>query len=278
MRIGSRARGFACALPLALALAGGQAGAATQYSQGESSPGAHGPLGGFSATAVAAPQPSGAAAVSERPQPFGLAGPLGSGLGYAASWREAMTEVEADRAELARCRADTATCTPAGKRFLGMIDTARAREGKARIGEINRTINLALAYTSDLAQHAVADRWSAPLASFASGRGDCEDYAIAKYLALTELGVSAEDLRLVLVETRTPGSHAVLTVRFEGRWLVLDNARFLMVEDRDLSLYRGLVAFGGETPAPALVPASAPTFAENTPATAPVSEETGDLS
>ena len=44
---------------------------------------------------------------------------------------------------------------------------------------------------SDLAQWGVIDRWSAPLETFTTGRGDCEDYAIAKYVALTAAGVAA---------------------------------------------------------------------------------------
>ena len=55
---------------------------------------------------------------------------------------------------------------------------------------INRDINMAIRPTSDLAQWGVTDRWSAPLATLASGRGDCEDYAIAKYVALREAGTS----------------------------------------------------------------------------------------
>ena len=52
---------------------------------------------------------------------------------------------------------------------------------------------------------------------------DCEDYAIAKYVALREAGVEAADLRFLLVRDRLAGDHAVLGVRYEGRWLILDN-------------------------------------------------------
>jgi predicted transglutaminase-like cysteine proteinase len=64
---------------------------------------------------------------------------------------------------------------------------------------INRAINLAIRPMSDLAQWGVEDRWTAPLATLASGLGDCEDYAIVKYVALSEAGIAAEDVKLVVV-------------------------------------------------------------------------------
>ena len=115
--------------------------------------------------------------------------------------------------------------------MIGIIDVARKREGRARIGEINRAVNLAIAATSDKIQYGAEDRWASPLATFTSGRGDCEDYALAKYAALRALGFDDSDLRLLIV--RLPQSqtdHAVLSVRHEGRWLVLDNRRFAMLD------------------------------------------------
>ncbi len=62
------------------------------------------------------------------------------------------------------------------------------------------------------------DRWSAPLVTFASGRGDCEDYAIAKYVALREAGIAEADLRLVISHDSAIGEdHAVVTARVDGK-------------------------------------------------------------
>ena len=77
----------------------------------------------------------------------------------------------------------------AAKRMIGIIDAAQKRDGRARIGEINRAINLAIAATSDKIQYGVEDRWASPLTTFTSGRGDCEDYALAKYAALRAAGI-----------------------------------------------------------------------------------------
>jgi len=89
------------------------------------------------------------------------------------------TEIRADWQILARCQ-DSAACPPAAQRFLAIVAQSRTQHGRARIGVINRAISLAIKPMSDLAQWGVTDRWSAPLETFTTGRGDCEDYAIAK--------------------------------------------------------------------------------------------------
>ena len=135
------------------------------------------------------------------------------------------------------------SCSSAARRFLALVDGAQAREGRARIELVNRTVNSAIRYTSDYAQHGVADLWTAPLATLASGRGDCEDYAIAKYVILREAGVPADDLRLLLVRDRAVRQdHAVLAVRDGGRWLVLDNRHLMLSETTSLPQFTPLFA------------------------------------
>ena len=110
---------------------------------------------------------------------------------------------------------------------------------RSRLGEINRAINLAIHPVSDLAQYGEIDVWSSPLATFASGAGDCEDYAIAKFVALRLAGVAPDDLRIVIMRDTIRGEdHAVAAVRLDGRWLTLDNRRMAMVEDADVRNYR----------------------------------------
>ena len=85
------------------------------------------------------------------------------------------------------------------RNFLAIVAEGYAHAGRARIGVINRAINLAIRPTSDLAQWGVPDRWSAPLVTLTTGHGDCEDYAIAKYVALMAAGVAEDSVRLVIV-------------------------------------------------------------------------------
>ncbi|WP_237707120.1 transglutaminase-like cysteine peptidase [Pseudoalteromonas sp. BSi20652] len=41
------------------------------------------------------------------------------------------------------------------------------------------------------------DYWTTPLETLGRGLGDCEDYAIAKYISLRALGVIDDKLRLI---------------------------------------------------------------------------------
>jgi predicted transglutaminase-like cysteine proteinase len=64
---------------------------------------------------------------------------------------------------------------------------------------------------SDLAQYGVEDYWAAPLESLGSGAGDCEDYAIAKYVALEESGIAPADLQLgIVLDVEHQKTHAVV--------------------------------------------------------------------
>ncbi len=47
------------------------------------------------------------------------------------------------------------------------------------------------------------DYWASPLEFLGAGGGDCEDYSIAKYFSLLELGVPDERLRMVYVKALT---------------------------------------------------------------------------
>ncbi len=159
-------------------------------------------------------------------------------------WDHLAESLRSESEILARCRADAAHCPPAAKKFLNVIAEGRAHEGRARIGVINRAINLAIRPTSDLAQWGVTDRWSTPLVTLASGRGDCEDYAIAKYVALRETGMADSELRLVIMRDLKSGTdHAVVAAHVDDTWVVLDNRRMALIEDSAMAQVMPLFAF-----------------------------------
>jgi predicted transglutaminase-like cysteine proteinase len=165
-------------------------------------------------------------------EPFGPnTVPVASGE-VLSKWSGVEADIRAESNILSRCRANAELCPAAARKFLAIVAQGSAQTGRARIGVINRAINLAIRPMSDLAQWGVVDRWSAPLVTLSTGRGDCEDYAIAKYVALKEAGVAAEDLRLVIVrDLAVGGDHAVVAARLDGNWIVLDNRRLTLVED-----------------------------------------------
>src|SRR4029079_3663795 len=140
--------------------------------------------------------------------------------------------------QLALCDGDRDNCvSPAALKLLAIVDQARARDGRPRLGETNRAITLSIRAAND----GVDDVWSSPLATFERGAGDCEDYAIAKLAALRLSGVATEDLRMVVVrDTRAGEEHAVAAAKLDGHWLMLDNRRMAMVEDDAARTYQPL--------------------------------------
>jgi len=234
------------------------------------------------------PQPNPTA--TESAEPFGLTtfrAPEGQ---LWEKWRKLTADLRAEAKVLDRCRTNPAQCaSPAALKFLRLLDETRNLSSRTKIDHINRAINAAVRYTTDLAQYGVPDLWSAPLATLSTGQGDCEDYAIAKYVALRDAGFSSDDLRLLLVHDRMAHQdHAVVGVRQNGRWLMLDNRHEVLLEQKDAWHFTPLFAldqegvklFAAPYGAPATSPALVATGPANTikPATeldAPSAEELG---
>ena len=189
-----------------------------------------------------------AAPVEVRPsaEPFGLAAFSLSSGGLHDKWLGVQRRLDDEMVQLALCEGDRDGCaSPAALKFLDIVDVARQREGRARLGEINRAINLAIRPISDVTQHDQIDVWTSPLATLARGGGDCEDYAIAKFVALRRAGIAPEDLRIVVLHDTIRGEdHAVAAALVDGRWLMLDNRRMAMVADADVRNLRPTFVIG----------------------------------
>ena len=179
-------------------------------------------------------------------EPFGLAASTLPGGGLRDKWDAVQRRLDDEMVQLALCEGDRDGCVSAAAlKFLDIVDVARTREGRARLGEINRAVNLAIRPIGDLVQHGQIDVWSSPLATLARGGGDCEDYAIAKFTALRRAGLAPDDLRIVVLHDTVRGEdHAVAAARLDGRWLMLDNRRMAMVEDADVRNFRPTFVIG----------------------------------
>lgn len=83
-----------------------------------------------------------------------------------------------------------------------------------------------LAYRSDLNIWGKEDYWATPVEALGRGQADCEDYSIAKYFTLREMGVPEEKMRIMYVKAlELNQAHMVLTYYPEEGSvpLVLDN-------------------------------------------------------
>jgi predicted transglutaminase-like cysteine proteinase len=102
---------------------------------------------------------------------------------------------------------------------------------------INRAINLTI-------QPAHENHWTAPLEAFATRRGDCKQYAMAKYVALIEAGIDANDVKLVVVRELVDNErHAVVAARLNGDWVILDNRSLTLTQDIEMRGMNPLFVF-----------------------------------
>lgn len=101
-----------------------------------------------------------------------------------------------------------------------------------KLKRINDFFNQNIQSDSDQNIWGESDYWATPLEALGKGRGDCEDYTIAKYIFLRSLGVSNEHLRLTYVRAQIGGpqssvfvAHMVLSYYKtpEAEPLLLDN-------------------------------------------------------
>jgi predicted transglutaminase-like cysteine proteinase len=90
----------------------------------------------------------------------------------AAKWRDVLARIDSEEETLAACCASLDACSPAARRLLQLVELGRQRAGRARLGEINRAVNLSIKATSDRSQYGVDDFWSAPLATIEKGAGE----------------------------------------------------------------------------------------------------------
>ncbi|MEE9336988.1 MAG: transglutaminase-like cysteine peptidase [Methylococcaceae bacterium] len=112
------------------------------------------------------------------------------------------------------------------KQWQLLMQTAKGLSDQEKLKKVNDFFNYRIKFVDDLRLWNVADYWATPLEFLARGQGDCEDYSIAKYFTLKELGVSEKKMRITYVKAlELNQAHMVLTYYSSPRAvpLVLDN-------------------------------------------------------
>ncbi len=90
------------------------------------------------------------------------------------------------------------------------------------VDAINRQVNRAIVYRSDISEHGTSEVWSLPLAE-GRNTGDCEDYVLEKRHALIAAGVPMRALSIAVVRTFRGETHAVLLLDTDQGEYVLDS-------------------------------------------------------
>lgn len=141
----------------------------------------------------------------------------------------ARAELGVDSGLIRSCVRDRTRCTPASLKFADRLRSFPDLDRMTRVRAINRFVNLAVKPMLDSDRFGIEDVWVAPLRTLADGVGDCEDYAILKYAFLRHSGFASADVRLFVMKAAVD-NHAVVAVRVDGRWRVLDNKTLEIVD------------------------------------------------
>lgn len=113
-----------------------------------------------------------------------------------------------------------------------LLDEARPMAVDDKLQAVNQFFNRRLRFTTDQAAWGRLDYWATPIEFMRRSQGDCEEFAIAKYVSLLMLGVPSEKLRLIYVRARfgiaasgNSEAHMVLGYYADpaGEPLILDN-------------------------------------------------------
>lgn len=136
-----------------------------------------------------------------------------------------------DEARLQQAAQRMGGAAPQGARELLQLQRELAAlSDEQRLHHTNRFFNRRIHFAGDVEVWGREDHWASPLELMARRRGDCEDYAIAKFASLLAAGVAEHRLRLTygrIIQGGQVQAHLVLVYQAdaESEPLVLDNLR-----------------------------------------------------
>jgi predicted transglutaminase-like cysteine proteinase len=144
-------------------------------------------------------------------------------------WTRVLQSMAADTETFDRCAADPEYCgTPVLKNWRNIISSASKLDRAGQLKAVNDFFNR-WPYKEDRELYGFSEYWATPR-EFMMRSGDCEDFAIAKYFALRNLGYSKDELRIVILMDRIRGiGHAVLAVYQENGVIILDSLSNLIL-------------------------------------------------
>jgi len=132
---------------------------------------------------------------------------------------------------------------PAGS-WAGRLGAIGGLDSHRKLELVNSWVNTHIKFADDRQIYGSTDHWAGLSEAIRRGRGDCEDYAIAKRQLLRAIGFADNDLYLTIVRDLVRrADHAVLVVRVDDQFLVLDNGTNRIVDAQDIADYRPVFSF-----------------------------------
>jgi predicted transglutaminase-like cysteine proteinase len=174
---------------------------------------------------------------------FGVPEQQRSGLGNFAKWTDMLARRDSD-SDPRGGLGGSGGCVP-NPRFacaasISVSELPAKLHDFSRVEQL-RSVNARLngvPYVTDPVNWGVEDYWST-LAQFLRRDGDCEDYAIAKYMLLKQVGVPVADMKVVIVMDQNLNiAHAILAVKAGAVTYILDNQIADIVPDTAIRHYK----------------------------------------
>ena len=154
---------------------------------------------------------------------FGTLEFTGSSLQALPQWRRILDGMAQESSDMVKCTTASAQCTNPALRSWRELQLQAQSQGRMDKLHITNQFFNRWPYKSDAEAFGRREFWASPI-MFMSRSGDCEDYAIAKYFALRQLGCTKEELRIVVLYDRIRNvGHAVLAVYDGDDILILDS-------------------------------------------------------
>ncbi len=124
---------------------------------------------------------------------------------------------------LSACESQAASCTSnETQRWAALIDSLKTQNRLRQIITVNKWFNR-VPYKHDEYAYQALDYWADTL-QLLKDKGDCEDYSLAKYYTLRELGFNADEMKIMMVYDQDSfTNHSVLMIYINGTRYMLDS-------------------------------------------------------
>ena len=127
---------------------------------------------------------------------------------------------------------------------VGMAGISGGSPGHSTIAAVNSWANARIRYVEDRQLFGQADYWADAKSTLRRRAGDCEDIAIAKMALLAGAGVRREDMYLTIArDLARNADHALLVVKSEGKFWLLDNNTDRLLDASAANDYRPILSY-----------------------------------
>jgi predicted transglutaminase-like cysteine proteinase len=111
------------------------------------------------------------------------------------------------------------------KAWFKVVEDAQSLPDEQKLEKVNQFFNL-FRFVDDKVLWGDSNYWATPMEFIGVNGGDCEDFSIAKYFTLLQLGVSEDKLRITMVKATSVNQYHMVLAYYETPGsipLVLDN-------------------------------------------------------